>query len=88
MQTAVFQATGCVANDRRFFIFGGAETSVSSPNFIQIYNATDNSWNSTTTPNMPSGASIEDFWMSCAMDISTGLMYITGGYNNPTLFYS
>jgi len=66
-----------------FFIFGGAETNGSSPNVIQIYNATDNSWITTT----PSGPSIEDYWMSCAVDSSTGLMYITGGVIDPTRFY-
>jgi len=76
----VYVATGCVANDGRFFIFGGGAN-------LQIYNATDNSWN-TTIPNMPSGASLDDYRMSCAVDSSTGLMYITGGYDDGTRFYS
>jgi len=76
-KSPLYDATGCVANDGRFFIFGG----VGNP---QIYNAMDNSW-TTTTPN---GPSIEDFEMSCAVDSSTGLMYITGGYINPKRFYS
>lgn len=87
MKTAVYEAAGCVANDGRFFIFGGVETNGPNPNFIQIYNATNNSWD-TTTPNMPNGASIDDYHMSCAVDSSTRLMYITGGYNNGTRFYS
>jgi len=81
MPTRVNFATGCVANDRRFFIFGGGSTA------IQIYNATDNSW-STTVPSMPSGASIADYYMSCAVDSSSGLMYITGGSSDGTRFYS
>jgi len=83
---AVSGAVGCVANDGRFFIFGGYQTSGSLPNFIQIYNPTENSWN-ITYPNMPSGASIADYDMSCALDSSTGLMYITGGLNIRTRFY-
>jgi hypothetical protein len=79
MPTAVSGATGCVANDGRFFLFGGGA-------ILQIYNTTDNSW--TNIPNMPSGASIADYDMSCALDSSTGLMYITGGDNNGTRFYS
>jgi len=83
----VYYAAGCVAGDGRFFIFGGEETNKSSPTYIQIYNATNNSWN-TITPNMPSGASIEDYHMSCAVDSSTGLMYLTGGNYDGTRFYS
>jgi len=85
MKTAVGGAAGCVGNDGKFFIFGGAQlNSGFSPNFIQIYNATDNSWTNITA----SGPSIEDFFMSCALDSSTGLMYITGGYSNGIRFYS
>jgi len=80
MPFGVFAAAGCVANDGRFFIFGGGTN-------IQIYNATGNTWN-TTNPNLPSGASIDDYHMSCAVDTSTGLMYITGGYIDGTRFYS
>jgi len=83
----VYGATGCVANDGRFFIFGGIQSEGTTPNFIQIYNPTDNTWN-TTTPNMPSGASIDDHGMSCAVDNSTELMYITGGEINGTRFLS
>jgi len=77
MPTAVYRAAGCVANDGRFFIFAGTN--------LQIYNATANIWNNSTL-NIPSEASI--YYSSCAVDSSTGLMYITGGYNNPAFFYS
>jgi hypothetical protein len=83
----VFVATGCVSNDGRFFIFGGLNMNSSMSNHIQIYNATNNSWN-TISPNMTSGTSIADVWMSCALDSSSGLMYITGGQKNGTRFYS
>jgi len=87
MPTAVYGAAGCVGNDGRFFIFGGLGTNVSSPTFIQIYNVTDNGWK-IIIPNMPSGSSIADVFMSCAVDSSTGLMYITGGENDGKRFYS
>jgi len=87
MPIGVWQATGCAANDDKFFIFGGEETNGSIANFIQIYNAEGNSWN-IVYPNIPTGASIEDYWMSCAVDSSTGLMYITGGANIGNRFYS
>jgi len=80
MPITVYEPSGCVAKDGRFFIFG-------VDNKFQIYDATNNSWN-TTTPNMPNGTSIDDIRMSCALDSSTGLMYITGGYSNGIRFYS
>jgi len=80
MPNAGTGTAGCVANDGRFFIFGGGIS------VIQIYNATDNSWN-TTSP-LPSGTSIEDYYMSCAVDKSTGLMYLTGGETNGKRFFS
>jgi len=80
MPITVKEANGFVANDGRFFIFG-------EDNEFQIYNATDNTWN-TTSPNLPNGTTIDDIWMSCAVDSSTGLMYITGGYIDGTRFYS
>jgi len=80
MPSAEYAAAGCVANDGRFFIFGGFR---SLPNFIQIYNPTDNSWINI----IPKGPSIADYRMSCAIDSSTGLMYITGG-SNGARFYS
>jgi len=83
----VFVATGCVSNDGRFFIFGGLNMNSSTSNHIQIYNATNNSWN-TISPNMTSGTSIADVWMSCALDSSSGLMYLSGGTNNGRRFYS
>jgi len=87
MPNGVGGATGCVANDGRFFIFGGSDSDQDVSNVIQIYNTTDNSWN-TTNPILPKGASIEDYYMSCAVDSNSGLMYITGGYYNGTRFYS
>jgi len=80
MLTPVYDATGCVANDGGFFIFGGGAN-------LQIYNRTDGNW-SNPNPNMPSGASINDYHMSCAVDSSSGLMYITGGENVGNRFYS
>jgi len=77
MPTPETYGTGCIGNDGGFFIFGGGS-------FIQIYNAIDNSW----TTVYPSGPSIDDFKMSCAVDSSTGLMYLTGGKNDGTRFYS
>jgi len=75
-------ATGCLGNDGRFFIFGRSDSDV-----IYIYNATEDSWNN-SSPNMPSGASINDAYMSCAVDSNSGLMYLSGGYNDGTRFYS
>ena len=86
MPAGVANAAGCVANDGRFFIFGGYENNRTSPSFIQIYSAAGDSW-STTTPMIPSGASIADFHMSCAVDSNTGLMYLTGGDNKGNRFY-
>ena len=88
MPISVFVATGCVANDGRFFIFGGSENGAFSvlSSVIQIYTATNDSW-STITPILPSGASIADWWMSSAVDSSTGLMYLTGGNNQGNRFY-
>jgi len=68
--------TGCVANDGRMFIFG-------LTGYIQIYSPMDDIWNTTVV----SGYSFEDVLMSCAVDSSTGLMYITGGQSIPTRFY-
>jgi len=80
MKIPVYSAAGCVANDGRFFIFGGSTD-------LQIYNKTNNSW-ITITPNMPSGASINALSMSCAVDSSSGLMYIIGGNVDGTRFFS
>jgi len=42
MKTPVYDSAGCVANDGRFFIFGGNAN-------LQIYNATDNSFHPSRT---------------------------------------
>jgi len=81
MPMNVYYVTGCASNDGRFFIFGGGSID------IQIYNPTDDSW-TTATPNLPSGTSTKDYYMSCAVDSSSGLMYITGGANDGKRFYS
>jgi len=87
MPTDVYGAAGCINNDGRFFVFGGFEASGESPNYIQIYNAMDDSWN-TMMPNMSDGISIDDHYMSCAIDDRRGLMYITGGKYDGKRFYS
>ena len=84
MPAELANAAGCVANDGRFFIFGGYESGNSLPSSIQIYNVTNDTWSTLT----PIGGSIADFWMSCATDSSTGIMYIAGGYNMGNRFYS
>jgi len=81
MPMNVYYSTGCASNDGRFFIFGGGSID------IQIYNPTDDSW-TTATPNLPSGTSTKDYFMSCAVDSSSGLMYLTGGENDGKRFYS
>jgi len=87
MPIPVEEATGCVANDGRFFIFGGSEVNTTSPNSIQVYNATSNSWN-LILPSLPPNASISDYSMSCAINRNTGLMYLIGGYSDSSRFYS
>jgi len=79
MPTQVYGAAGCIGNDRRFFIFGGGTYNFpgGSSDSIQIYNVTNDSWNFTIP--MPNGDSTADQSMSCALDSSSGLMYITGG---------
>ena len=88
MPTSVGYGAGCVANDGRFFIFGGTEYNRSGESFslVQIYTSTNDSW-ITITPILPSGASIADYWMSCAVDSRTGLMYLTGGWYRGNRFY-
>jgi len=87
MPISVYYAAGCVANDGNFFIFGGETINSSFPNVIQIYSPENDSW-ILRTPNMPSGTSIADFAFSCTIDTSTGLMYLVGGYNIGSRFYS
>jgi len=87
MPSPVYYAAACISNDGRFFIFGGKRTNNSSSHIIQNYNATSDSWN-IKIPDIPSDASISDFAFSCAVDSKTGLMYLVGGYNNPSRFYS
>jgi len=82
-----YGVASCVANDGRFFFFGGARSELFQNNTIQIYDTTSDSWN-ITTPDMPSGISIADSYMSCAVDNSTGLMYLTGGTFNGSRFLS
>jgi len=90
MPNGVAAATGCLSNDGRIFIFGGVENwkSVTISSSIQIYNPTDDTWNTIIPTTSSSGINIEDYWMSCAVSSKTGLMYLTGGYKEGTRFYS
>jgi len=87
MPFGVTAATGCVSNDGGFFIFGGLEPYGTSPSDIQIYSPIDNEWD-IVTPELPSGAFINDSYMSCAIDSSSGIMYLTGGEVFGSRFYS